>query len=134
MRIVLRPESPVPLFEQIISQVIFAVANGDLTPGDMLPSVRDLAQRLIVNANTVARACQELERLGIIETRRGVGMALTAEAPKICRERRREHLRGTLREALREAASAGLELEEVHKLVDTEWPKARATRNGTAGV
>ena len=89
MRIRVRPDSPVPIYEQILSQVVFAVAAGDLAPGELLPSVRDLSAELVVNPNTVARAYQELERDGVIVTRRGVGMEVAAEAPKACRDRRR---------------------------------------------
>ena len=71
MRIIVRPDSPVPIYEQIVAQVVFAIAAGDLPPGELIPSVRDLAHQLLVNANTVARAFQELERLGAVETRRG---------------------------------------------------------------
>ena len=129
MRILVRPDSPVPIYEQIVAQVVFAIAAGDLPPGELIPSVRDLSQQLIVNANTVARAYQELERLGALETRRGLGMAVTADGPRRCRDRRREIVRDRVRDALREAAAAGLTTDDVHALVDEEWPQ-RATRNG----
>jgi GntR family transcriptional regulator len=122
MSIRVRPESPVPIYEQIVSQVVFAVAGGDLGPGDLVPSVRDLAAELVINPNTVARAYQELERLGVVETRRGLGMAVTAEAPKRCRDRRKESVRERIREAVREAVAAGLSSDDVQKLVATEWP------------
>ena len=67
MTVRVRPESPVPIYEQIASQMIFAVARGDLVAGDLVPSVRDLAAQLVVNPNTVVRAYQELERAGVIE-------------------------------------------------------------------
>jgi GntR family transcriptional regulator len=122
MSIRVRPESPVPIYEQIVSQVVFAVAGGDLGPGDLVPSVRDLAAELVINPNTVARAYQELERLGVVEARRGLGMAVTAEAPKRCRDRRKESVRERIREAVREAVAAGLSSDDVQKLVATEWP------------
>ena len=122
MSIRVRPESSVPIYEQIVSQVVFAVAGGDLGPGDLVPSVRDLAAELVINPNTVARAYQELERLGVVETRRGLGMAVTAEAPKRCRDRRKESVRERIREAVREAVAAGLSSDDVQKLVATEWP------------
>jgi GntR family transcriptional regulator len=122
MSIRVRPESPVPIYEQIVSQVVFAVAGGDLGPGDLVPSVRDLAAELVINPNTVARAYQELERLGVVETRRGLGMAVTAEAPKRCRDRRKESVRERIRDAVREAIAAGLSTDDVQKLVQTEWP------------
>lgn len=122
MAIRVRPDSPVPIYEQIVSQVVFAVAGGDLVPGDLVPSVRDLAAELVVNPNTVSRAFQELERLGVVEARRGLGMAVTAEAPKRCRDRRKESVRDRIRDAVREAVAAGLTAEDVQKLIETEWP------------
>lgn len=119
-----RPDSPVPIYEQIAAQVVFGVAAGDPPPGDLVPSVRDLAQRLLVNPNTVARAYQDLERLGVLEARRGLGMQVTARAPALCDARRREIIRDRLRDAVREAADGGLTAEDVHTLVDEEWAKA----------
>jgi GntR family transcriptional regulator len=124
MRLRLRPDSDVPIYEQIVSQVVFAVAAGDVPAGELIPSVRDLAQQLLVNPNTVARAFGELERAGILEARRGLGMAVTPDAAKLCRERRQGIVRTRLHDALREAASAGLSQADVHHLVDAEWPAA----------
>src|SRR5262245_32499641 len=121
MSIRVRPESPVPIYEQIVTQVVFAVAGGDLGPGDLVPSVRDLAAELVINPNTVARAYQELERLGVVEARRGLGMAVTADAPKRCRDRRKESVRERIRDAVREAVAAGLNTDDVQKLVASEW-------------
>ncbi|MGL6076792.1 MAG: GntR family transcriptional regulator [Fimbriiglobus sp.] len=130
MRLRILPDSTVPIYEQILSQVVFVVAAGDVSPGDFVPSVRDLSQQLIVNANTVTRAYQELERLGILESRRGIGMAVTPEAPKLCRDQRKFIVRERVREMIREAASAGFSSLELQQLVTEEWPSA--TRNGTS--
>ncbi len=130
MRIIVRPDSPVPIYEQIVSQVVFAVAAGDVRAGDEVPSVRELAQQLVFNPNTVARAYQELEKIGVLEPRRGQNMVVAADGPKRCRERRKEIVRGRVREALREAASAGLSADDVHGIVDDEWPRLAAARNG----
>jgi GntR family transcriptional regulator len=131
MRILVQPESSVPIYEQIVAQVVFAVAAGDVAAGEMIPSVRDLAQQLLVNPNTVARAFQELERGGVVESRRGLGMAVAADAPKLCRDRRRAIVRDRLRDALREAAAAGLGAADVHGLVDEEWRRRTARRYGS---
>ena len=125
MTVRVRPESPVPIYEQIASQIIFAVAGGDLVGGDLVPSVRDLAAQLVVNPNTVARAYQELERAGVIETRRGLGMAVATGAAKACLDRRKAIVRDRVKEALREAASAGLEPADVCKMVEDDWPKGK---------
>ncbi|MGE5676329.1 MAG: GntR family transcriptional regulator [Mycobacterium leprae] len=67
------PSSGTPIYRQLVDQVRQAVASGVLKSGDRLPSVRDLAVELAVNPNTVAKAYQELERDGVIETPRGRG-------------------------------------------------------------
>jgi len=127
-----RPDSTVPIYEQIAAQVVFGVAAGDPPPGELVPSVRDLAQRLVVNPNTVARAYQDLERLGILETKRGRGMEVTEDAPALCEARRREIVRARVRDVLREAAAGGLTAEDVLNLVEEEWAKVngRARRRG----
>ena len=127
-----RPDSPVPIYEQIAAQVVFGVAAGDPPPGSLVPSVRELASQLIVNPNTVARAYQELERQGILESRRGLGMQVTTKAPELCETRRMEIIRQRLLHAVREAAASGLTADDVRSLVEEEWTRAsgRAHRRG----
>jgi GntR family transcriptional regulator len=67
------PSSPVPLHAQLAERIRLAIATGRLAPGDRLPTVRQLAVDLRVNSNTVARVYMELERAGVLETRRGLG-------------------------------------------------------------
>jgi GntR family transcriptional regulator len=132
MLLSVRPDSTVPIYEQIAAQVVFGVAAGDPPPGGLVPSVRDLAQRLLVNPNTVARAYQDLERLGVLESKRGRGMEVTARAPTLCDARRREIVRERLRDALREAAASGLTADDVQALVEDEWARisGRGRRRG----
>jgi GntR family transcriptional regulator len=121
-------DSPIPIYEQIVSQVIFGIASGSLEVGTLLPSVRELAPLILVHPNTVARAYQDLERMGVVVVRRGKGMEVTPEAPERCREERREIVRGRIREALREAASSALSPEEVRKLVEEELARVNGKR------
>lgn len=116
----IQPDSGVPIYEQVVAQVTFAIASGGLPPGSMIPSVRELAQRLLVHPNTVARAFQDLERKGVVVARRGRGMEVTPEAPAICRGQRQEIIRGRIRQALREAASSALAPEDIRRLVEEE--------------
>src|SRR5262245_58489471 len=125
----LQPDSPVPIYEQIVARIMFAVASGALEPGTCIPSVRDLAGQLIVNPNTLARAFQELERQGVVISRRGKGMEVAPDAPRRCRTQRQEIVRGRIREALREAVSSALGPEEIRKLVDEELERV----NGKSG-
>src|SRR4051812_11696234 len=104
----IQADSPVPIYEQIVTQVIFGVASGGLEPGTMIPSVRELAPRLLVHPNTVARAYQELERQGVVAAVRGRGMEVAAQAPALCRARRKEIIRERIGAALREAVASAL--------------------------
>jgi GntR family transcriptional regulator len=116
----IHPDSPVPIYEQIVAQVTFAVAAGDLETGTMIPSVRDLAARLVVHPNTVARAFQELERRGIVTPKRGRGMEVTPDARKLCMEQRQDIIRSRIRDALREAVSSALPADDIRHLVEQE--------------
>jgi len=120
MLIEVHPQSAVPIYEQIVSQVIFGVAAGGLVPGSLIPSVRDLAQRLLVHPNTVAKAFQELERRGVVSARRGIGMEVPADAPKVCHEQRQEIVRTQIRDALRAAVPSALPADTIRRLVEDE--------------
>jgi len=69
------------IWRQLADQVRAAVAQGVLRPGDRLPSVRELARRLVVNPNTIARTYQELEHEGLVHTRQGLGVFIAAGVP-----------------------------------------------------
>jgi len=87
---------PTPLYHQLERSIRFAIATGRLAIGDQLPTVRQLAVDLRINANTVAKVYTELERSGVVETRRGVGTFVTARpneaASRSDRERRLREL------------------------------------------
>jgi len=74
----LSPSHPMPLYAQLTRAIQFAIVTGRLQIGEQLPTVRQLAVELRVNANTVAKVYAELERLGVLETRRGVGTFVCA--------------------------------------------------------
>ena len=67
------PSSGVPIYLQLMEQVKHAIESGALRPGDQLPGIRPLAEELVINANTVAKAYRELEHEGVIELRHGAG-------------------------------------------------------------
>jgi GntR family transcriptional regulator len=133
MLLKIHTESPIPIYEQIVTQIIFGIASGDLDVGELIPSVRDLAPRLVVNPNTVARAYQELERRGVVTSRRGKGMEVTPEAPALCRSKRQEIIRGRIRDALREAAGSALSAAEIRRLVDEELSHLPTKVKATGG-
>jgi len=116
----IRPDSPDSICEQIVAQVIFNVASGGLEVGSLIPSVRELGARLMVHPNTVAKAYQELERMGVLTVRRGRGMEVAPDALKLCQAERHNRVRRRIREALREAITSGLPREEVRRLIEEE--------------
>ena len=81
---------PMPLYHQLERSIRFAIATGRLGIGDQLPTVRQLAVDLRINANTVAKVYTELERHGVVETRRGVGTFVTARPNEAASRRDRE--------------------------------------------
>jgi GntR family transcriptional regulator len=113
-------DSTVPIYEQIIAQVVGVIASGGLKPGDMLPSVREMAGKLLVNPNTVARAYGELERSGLVEPRRGTGMLILPDSDAKAAEMRLSILRDRLRPMLRDALGFGLEASEILDLIRAE--------------
>lgn len=72
-----------PLYEQVLQHIRHAIARGDIRLGTKLPSVRDLAQQLRLNPNTVMRAYQELERNRLTETHRGQGTFITSDSETV---------------------------------------------------
>lgn len=121
-------DGPAPIYEQIVAQVIYGVAAGAVEVGSFIPSVRELAEQLMVHPNTVARAYQDLERLGVVTSRRGRGMEVTPQAPTACRAKRRDLVRRRIREALREAAGSALTTDEIRTLVDEELTTVNGKR------
>jgi len=108
------------IYEQIVRQVKFAVADEALAAGDLVPSVRELSRDLAVNPNTVARAYRELQSQGIIAPLRGTGLEVTSHAAKHCAGERVSLIRERLRAVLMEARRSRLEPDEIRGLVEDE--------------
>ena len=108
------PRDRTPIYTQLERGLRAAMATSRLKPGDQLPTVRQLAVSLRINANTVARVYADLERSGAIETRRGVGsfVAATADQARPPRERDKR-LRAFTTRVLSDAAAAGFSVEDV---------------------
>jgi GntR family transcriptional regulator len=108
------PRDPTPIYAQLERGLRAAVATGRLRPGDQLPTVRELAVELRVNANTVARVYSELERAGVITTKRGVGSFVSATPAQASPPRDRERrLRAFTTRVLADAAAAGFSVAEL---------------------
>lgn len=109
----LDPKSGVPFYKQIILQVEMAIADGRLTKGEQLPTVRSLAVDLRINPNTVARAYNELEIRGIVMTQQGTGTFISGKEIKLDEVEREKVLDGITRSFISKASSYGFSLEEV---------------------
>jgi GntR family transcriptional regulator len=110
------PKSAVPIYLQIIGQIRRQVAAGVLAPGDQLPSVRELAAQLIINPNTAARVYRDLERDGLLETRRGQGTYISPTAAALAESERKSLVSERMAEAVGEARSLGLSDDAILKL------------------
>jgi GntR family transcriptional regulator len=112
------PGDELPIYRQIVRQVSDAIAGGRLSPGEKLPSHRDLAAHLVIAPLTVKKAYDELEREGLIRTQRGRGTFVSDRLPRIDRAARRERLRDAAQRLLSQAALAAVPFAEVKQLLE----------------
>jgi GntR family transcriptional regulator len=113
------PASGVPVYLQLIEQVKHAIDIGALRPGDQLPAIRRVAEDLVINPNTVAKAYRELEHEGVIELRQGSG-AFVSENGRAGRVARVRTAQPVLQAALERLITAGLTPEEIRRLFEAE--------------
>ena len=114
------PRNGLAIYEQVVRQVKFAIANGALKSGELVPSVRELARELAINPNTVARAYRELQDGGVLKAVRGTGLSVAAGAGRRCRGERLKLIRERLRQVFLEAKLSELDRGELRKLVEEE--------------
>ena len=108
------PRDPTPIYAQLERGLRAAIATSRLRPGDQLPTVRQFAVDLQVNANTVARVYAELERAGVIETKRGVGSFISATPAQAHPPREDDRrLRAFATRVLADAEAVGFTIDDV---------------------
>jgi GntR family transcriptional regulator len=108
------PRDRTPIYAQLERALRAAIATGRLAAGDQLPTVRQLAVELSINANTVARVYAELERAGVLETRRGVGTFVSATPAQAHPPKQHERrLRAFITRLLADASAAGFTLDDL---------------------
>src|SRR5476651_2804800 len=118
----LSPASDVPIYRQIIQHIRRAVVQGQLALGEQLPAVRVLAEALVVNPNTVARAYQELIRDGMLESRSGIGVFVAEERRQVFSEtERKRRLEHAVEQLLHEALLLDFSLPEVRDSLQDQW-------------
>ncbi len=121
-------ESSVPIVEQVHAEIRHAIASGLLHPGDSLPTVRQLADDLGINLNTVARAYRLLESDGLVTSIRGRGSVVRSarEAPAIAEHSLKQRIGRSIRTLIADARLAGLERRELEALfaeqARSQWP------------
>src|SRR3954469_21383485 len=116
------------VYDQIVRQVKFAIADGALRTGELVPSVRELARELTINPNTVARPYRQVQADGVIETLRGTRLSITASARRQCQADRTKLLRARFRLVLEEATHSGLEPKEIETLIHDELSAVRRSK------
>ncbi len=117
MQLHLSPHDGLPIYRQIVTQVKYLVAAGRLVPGQELPPIRVLAQQLVINPNTVARAYLELEQLGLVTKRHGTGTYVSDGGSPLKRAERYRLLAGRVDALLAEARHLEVDLEELVQLL-----------------
>ena len=117
MQLHISPTDGVPIYQQIVNQVKYLVASGRLRPGEELPPIRVLAERLLTNPNTVARAYRELEVAGVVTKRRTAGTYVSDAGSPLARRERLRILAERADALLAEARQMNVGLEEVIELL-----------------
>jgi GntR family transcriptional regulator len=114
------PSLGVPIYLQLMEQIKHAIETGALAPGDQLPGIRPLAEELVINPNTVAKAYRELEHAGVIELRHGAGAFVSGQAG---REKAADAVRAAqpiVAAAIERLRGRGLTDEEIRRLFEAE--------------
>ena len=112
------PASGVPIYLQLMEQVKHSIETGALRPGEQLPGIRPLAEQLVINPNTVAKAYRELEHEGVIELRHGAGAFVSANGPAKKLTDRMRTAQTIVAGALEKLRDRGLTDEEIRRLVE----------------
>lgn len=118
MNIYISANDGVPIYLQIMKQIKHLIASGRLASGQELPPIRALAQQLLINANTVARAYRELEAAGIVITRRGAGTTVSDEGSPLAYRERLKILNNRIDALLAEADQLEVDFDELTNLID----------------
>src|SRR5512145_2303553 len=117
MQLHVSPADGVPIYLQIVNQVKYLVSSGRLAAGEELPPIRVLAEQLVINPNTVARAYRELEMAGVVEKRRTAGTYVSGAGSPLARRERVKSLTVRVDALLAEARQMGIDLDDLIRLI-----------------
>jgi GntR family transcriptional regulator len=121
-------KSGVPVYRQLIDQVLVAISSGTLGPGDRLPTVRQVAVDLSININTVVRAYKELEIRGVLSTQQGTGTFITDQEVRHDETEHQRRLSHLIGEVLARAGAEGFSVSDVRHALDELVPEADKKR------
>ena len=119
----IEPTSSIPVFRQIADGIRSAVAAGVYRPGDLIPSIRAQAMNLVVNPNTVQRAYEELEREGLIISKKGTGMIVSPDSKIAATNGVHENIQSLISQAISAGRSAGLSRAAIDRIYREAWNK-----------
>jgi GntR family transcriptional regulator len=122
----LNQSSGIPLYLQLMEQVKHAIETGELRAGDQLPAIRKMAEDLVMNPNTVARAYRELEHENVIELKHGLGAFVSESVVVRTNVMRKAH--AIVQSAIERLASLHLGEEEIRRLVENELALLRSEK------
>ena len=109
-----------PIYRQIISQVQYLVASGRLKAGDTMPPIRALAQQLLINPNTVARAYRDLETMGVLESKQGSGTVVSAAGSPLAQDTKEKIIRERVVALLAEGQQLGYLSNDIFRILFEE--------------
>ena len=114
------PSSGVPIYLQLMEQVKHAIATGALRPGEQLPGIRPVAEELVINPNTVAKAYRELEHEGVIELRQGAGAFVSDSAPSKKDAEKLRTAQAAVATTVEKLRARGVADEDIRRLFEAE--------------
>ncbi|MDX1926058.1 MAG: GntR family transcriptional regulator [Pirellulaceae bacterium] len=132
MQIHITASDGVPIYLQVVNQIKYLVAAGRLVAGEELPPIRTLAEKLVVNPNTIARAYRELEIAGIVEKRRTAGTYVSDQGSPLARRERMKILTERIDQLLVEAGHMDVSLDDVLKLMQQRYSVIHTSRQKDA--
>jgi len=118
MKIIIRNSSADPIYQQILDQLKAQIMAGEITAGQLLPSIRNLAQDLKISVITVKRTYEELEKEGFITTVVGKGTFVSAQNNEFMKEKKMRAVEEKLQEAVKEAKMLNISLPEITEMLN----------------
>lgn len=133
MFIEINPGGSLPVYEQVVEQLKFSIATGAVRSGEMILSVREMARRLAINPNTVARAYAILQAEGVVYASRGTGLIVAEGAQEYCRRERHEIFERRFGQLIEEAVASRLDEGVVRDMIQYQLDRCFARDPGEGG-